>query len=269
MNQNPPTKTIMKKQIFISILTGLAFSLVCAGHVFAEEKPVGKIISIVGMAEFKAPSNQDSVAQSGEGKVKPVSFTPWTKVKPYQLVYTKDVFRTSKKSRIKILFDDKSLIALGPNSQMKVESYIYKPEEKLRQGVISVAHGLSMYIVNKGQSNKKSSFRIVTPTANIAARGTQGYTSVSSTQTIVANQSSAVEVSNIDFNVKGVELVEAMMKSIIETGKSPTEPVPFTDAELTQIRSAVNAWVNSSYGTDDLEEFFEEFNDANTESCEG
>ena len=269
----------MKKQIFIFIFTGLAFSLVCAGYVFAEDKPVGKIISIVGMVDFKVPSNQDSVAQSGEGEVKTVAFTPWAKAKPHQVVYTSDVFRTSKKSRLRILFNDKSLIALGPKSEMKVESYIYKPEEKLRQGVIKVAYGLSMYIINKGQKNKKSSFRIVTPTANIAARGTQGYVSVSTTETIVANQYGAVVASNIDLTVEGQQLVEAMMQSIIALGQPPTDPVPLTEAQLTQLRNVIIAWVGSRFpglindggggGGSALEEYFDLFDDTFAEFCAG
>jgi hypothetical protein len=84
---------------------------------------------------------------------------------------------------------------------MSVESYLYKPEDKLRQGVINVAHGLSMYIVNKSQKNKKSSFRIVSPTGNLAARGTQGYVSSSKTKTLIANQAGSVIVSNNDPNI--------------------------------------------------------------------
>ena len=252
---------------------------------FAEEKPVGKIISIIGMVEYRSASGSEEVADSKAGKVKPVAFTPWDKTKPHQLVYAKDIFRTSRKSRLKILFNDKSLIALGPKSKMKVASYIYKPEEKLRRGVINVAQGLAMYVINKSQKHKKSSFRIVTPTANIAARGTQGYISSSGSQTLVGNQAGAVEVGNVDLSVAGTALVEAMMKSIIPLGKSPTDPTPLTEAELNQIRNVIVAYVGSRYpelindgsggdgneggedGEGDFEEIFELFDDTMSESC--
>lgn len=86
-------------------------------------------------------------------------------------------------------------MALGPRTKMSVESYLYKPKDKLRQGVINVAHGLSMYIVNKSQKNKKSSFRIVSPTGNLAARGTQGYVSSGKNKTLIANQAGTVMIS--------------------------------------------------------------------------
>ncbi len=92
-------------------------------------------------------------------------------------------------------------MALGPKTRISVESYLYKPESKLRQGVINLRRGLSMYIVNKSQKNKDSSFRILSPHGNLAARGTQGYISVSSKKTLIANQAGEVLVSNIDPNV--------------------------------------------------------------------
>jgi hypothetical protein len=274
-------KTLTNISMFLYFVGFLTFT----GLAFAEVKPVGKIIGITGMVDFRSASESESVAKGKAGSVKPISFTPWGKAKPHQLVYAKDIFRTSRKSRLKILFDDKSMIALGPKSKMKVASYIYKPKEKLRRGVINVAQGLSMYIINKSQKNKKSSFRIVTPTANIAARGTQGYISVSGTQTIVANQDGAVEVNNSDLSVAGQKLVEAMMKSIISLGQSPSEPTALTESELAQIRNVIIAWVGSRFpdlitegdgsgddegdgeGEGDFEEAFELFDDAFSESC--
>ena len=139
---------------------------------FAVEKPVGKVIVIIGTVEY-LPRGEEQAAKRAE--IKPVSLeASWQKARFQQQVYATDKFRTLHGSRLKIVFSDNSLIALGPNSSMKVESYIYKPKQKLRQGLINVAHGLSMYIVNKSQKHKKSSFRIVTPTGNIAARGTLG-----------------------------------------------------------------------------------------------
>ena len=270
-------KVIISMVLFVSLVIFLAFS----DPVFAEEKPVGKIIGIIGTVDYRVATGSESVADAGAGAVKTVAFTPWEKAKPHQLVYAKDAFRTSRKSRLKILFNDKSLIALGPKSEMKIQSYIYKPEEKLRQGVINIAQGLSMYVINKSQTNSASSFRIVTPTANIAARGTQGYTSVSPSQTFVANESGAVAASNVDLNVIGEQLVGAMMSTLIALGQAPTDPVPLTEAQLAQIRNVIIAWVGSRYpglvldgsgggSTEDggdFDEIFDLFDDQFSESC--
>jgi hypothetical protein len=184
----------IRNGLFLCFLMGLFFPL----HSWAQEKPIGKIIGLRGFVEILV---SEPVAQVEKGDVKKVSAEVWQQIKKNQPVYIKDTYRTGRKSRIKILFEDKSLMALGPRTRMSVESYLYKPEDKLRQGVINVAHGLSMYIVNKSQKNKKSSFRIVSPTGNLAARGTQGYVSASKDKMLIANQAGTVLISNSDPNV--------------------------------------------------------------------
>jgi hypothetical protein len=251
----------------------------------AQGKAVGKVISIIGSVEVQS-GVASPVAKGKEGEARKVSFGPWSKVKPKQAVYASDKFRTARKSRVKILFEDKSLMALGPNTTMTVESYLYKPEDKLRQGVINVTHGLSMYIVNKGQKNPKSSFKMVTPTGNIAARGTKGFLSVSEFQTLVANQAGDVLTSNKDPKVVGDILVGAMMQTIIEMGKPPTDPIPLTESEVNQIQNVVMAWLQSKFtkqkgkgkimaqledgdfgDEEDFEEFYDLFDDILGESC--
>ncbi len=251
----------------------------------AQDKPVGRVISIIGSVEVQA-GGAEPVAQGKAGETKTVSLGNWSKVQPKQMVYATDTFRTARKSRLKILFEDKSLMALGPNTTMTVESYLYKPEDKLRQGVINVSHGLSMYIVNKGQKNPKSSFKMVTPTGNIAARGTKGFLSVSEFETLVANQAGDVLTSNSDPKVLGEVIVNAMMKTVIELGKPPADPTPLTAAEVNMIQNVVMAWLQSKftkqktggnilvelqdgdYGDEeDFEEFYDLFDDILGESC--
>ena len=169
-------------------------------QLLAEDKPVGQILSVIGTVEiFLGEPGPESKGKPGE--VKTVSAEPWQKVKKKQPVYSKDRYRTSRKSRLKILFSDNSLMALGPGAEMIIEAYRTKPKSKLRQGVIRVKKGLSMYIVNKSQKHKKSFFNIRTPTANLGARGTQGYIAASSTKTLVANQAGALLVRNSNPNV--------------------------------------------------------------------
>jgi hypothetical protein len=195
---------------------------VIPGPTLADEKPVGKIISISGVVKY-LPVSETPVAQAQPGEAQKVILGEWMQVKLHQVVHIKDHFETFRKSRVKILFGDNSLIALGPNSRFKVESYLYKPEDKLRQGVLNLSHGLSMYLINKSQTNKNSFFRIVTPTANIAARGTHGFVSATDDVTFVANQAGAVEIENIVTTCARFDLpkkiCEEMGKYEIESGK--------------------------------------------------
>lgn len=206
---------VVKNWTIRYIFLFLVVDFVLAGHVFAEEKAVGKVIGISGTIEFLGRTSEEPVAEVQPGEVRPVSFEKWSPAKFQQAVFASDQFRTFSKSRLKILLIDNSLIALGPNSQMTVQSYLHKPKDKLRQGIIGLAHGLSMYIINKSQSHKKSTFEIVTPTANIAARGTQGYVSAAPENTFVANKVGIVVTSNVNPSVTGsVDLGPGMGNNI-------------------------------------------------------
>ncbi|MFQ5451183.1 MAG: FecR domain-containing protein [Nitrospinaceae bacterium] len=221
--------------IFTVLLT---ISALFATGVSAEEIPVGKVIGITGTVEFLSGSGEP-VAQAKPGEVRTASFERWEKTKFQQAVYAKDQFRTSRKSRLKILFTDKSLIALGPGSRLKIESYLFKASDKLRQGVVGLAHGLSMFIVNKSQKNKNSSFRIVTPTANIAARGTQGYVSSSDQIAFLAMQAGMTAASNSNPIVVGTQNVSAGFGTKIPADQPPTVPKPLSVNDFKSIRSVI------------------------------
>lgn len=248
------------------------FLIFPAINAWADKKPVGKIIAIIGSAEF-LPGGEEPVADAQSGKVVPVSLTPWQKVQPRQVVYARDEFRTGRKSRLRILFEDSSLMALGPNSQMRISSYMFDAKEKLRQGVITIGHGLSMYIVNKAQKHPKSHFKMLSPTANVAARGTQGYLSVSALKTLVANQAGVIRALNADPAVIGDVMVGPMMKTVIEEGKPPTPPKPLTGAEQNQIQQMVMGWVGSQYrekpkeSSDIMKEEFNQFEEDTSDPC--
>jgi len=242
---------------------------------WAEQEPVGRIIAIIGSAEY-LPGIGDQVAEAGPGSVKPVAFTPWQKVEPKQLVYATDEFRTGRKSRLRILFEDSSLMALGPNSRMKVASYIFDAKEKLRQGTITIGHGISMYIVNKEQKHPKSHFKILSPTANVAARGTQGYLSVSQLKTLVANQAGFIRALNADPMIIGDVIIGPMMKTVVEVGKPPTDPEALTGPERNMIQQVVMGWIGSRYREkpregsnvlDALKEEYDLFEDDDSDPC--
>ena len=263
----------MKNFITISFfIFQCAVLLVPSGQSVAAENPVGKIIGITGTIEY-LPAGSEPVAEAKPGEVQRVSFEKWEKVKFHQAVYAKDTFRTARKSRLKILLSDNSLIALGPNSEVKVESYLFNKEDKLRQGVIKMAHGLSMYIVNKSQTHKNSSFRMVTPTANIAARGTQGYTSASERNTFVANLFSSVDTSNINPEIRKVVTLGANEGNNIPKDGPPTPAKPITPETMKQINimvmglAALDPGKTGGFSEEfllaseaDLAEFFEENN---------
>jgi len=237
----------MKRLLTIICCIQCICVLELTGSTVAAENPVGKIIGISGTIQYQSRT-AEPVAEAKPGDVQPVSFEKWEKVKFHQPVFAKDKFRTSRKSRLKILLEDNSLIALGPNSEMEVKSYLYNKKDKLRQGVIGVAHGLSMYIVNKSQTNKDSHFKIVTPTANIAARGTQGFTSSSEMNTFTANKIGNVLTSNVDNSIPGVVELGPLMGNNVPKGMPPTDALPLNAQTMNQITNLVVGFIDPTSG---------------------
>jgi hypothetical protein len=222
--------------LFFIFLSGAIFAL--PGQTFATGKPVGKIIGVTGTIECLM-EDREPVAKTHSEEVQQEIYEVWEKVKFQQAVYAKDRFRTSRNSRLKILLADNSVIALGPNSEMKVESYLYNMEDKLRQGVIRIFRGLSMYMINKSPNHKNSNFRIVTPTANVAARGTHGYTSSSEENAFVANQEGCVETSKVNSTTSGVVELCGSMGNNIPKDDPPTPAKPITIEKMQKINTLV------------------------------
>jgi hypothetical protein len=280
----------IKKSFNLNLKNRAVFFIACSGILFfsqwaqAQEEVLGRIISIRGTVEFQSP--QGGPAAKAEGQVKKVSFGPWQKVQPKQNIHVNDRIRTSRKSRLKILFKDKSLFAMGPKTEITLEKFLFQPENKLRQSVVNIAHGLSMYIINKESVNPDSKFEIRTPTAILAARGTKGFFSATSGRTLLANQAGMMNAKNINPQVNGNVNVGIMMKSIIESGMPPTTPAPLLPGERILIERIVNGFPASSFsgesksgdvvvelsqgdsGTqEDFTENYEIFDDSDSESC--
>ena len=238
-------KLFIKPKTVLSLALFILFS--SHGLIFAGENPVGTIIGISGTIEFLS-ADGEPIAEANPGEVQQVSFGKWEKVQFQQPVYARDKFRTARKSRLKILLADQSLIALGPNSEMKVQSYIYNKQEKLRQGVIGLVRGFSMYIVNKSQTNKKSSFKMVTPTANISARGTQGYVAFSANNTFTANKVGKVLTSNVNPDIPGVVELGALMGNNVPANGPPTEAKPLSPGTMKNIGNLVMGLMDTTSG---------------------
>lgn len=202
-----------------------AFLFLSPSHsLAADNKAVGHVIGVTGSIDFIAGKTGLKAKKKLKAKIKAISLVPWRKAKFKQVVNLKDKFRTRKGSHLKIRFQDNSLIALGPNSKLSVESYLFDPKKKLRQGNIKVLQGFSMYVANKSQNNKKSFFKIGTPIADINARGTQGFISTSDSVTAVANQSGAVDLTfSVDKDGRVVDKDSAekvkVMSYVLEPGQ--------------------------------------------------
>lgn len=86
--------------------------------------------------------------------------------KPQMTLLTEDTVETGRNSRVKLFFNDDSILSLGENSSVEVYQYLYDSEKQRSKAIYKLAEGSLRVIVGR------SDLEIHTPTAVVAARGT-------------------------------------------------------------------------------------------------
>lgn len=129
---------------------------------------------------------------------------------------------TKERSRAKMLFRDDSIVTLGSKSKLVIKQYLYNPASKRSESIYELADGKLKAVVSGG------SFKVATPTAFAAARGTvfvvwydpaTGTTGIGVIEGTVSFGSAA--------GGPGL-VIGAGTMSTITGGNPPTAPAPFT-----------------------------------------
>lgn len=84
-------------------------------------------------------------------------------------VYHNELIKTAKGAATEIIFLDETKLALGPESQLTLDQFVYDPDPKKAAFVITATKGALRFASGK---LPKSSYTIHTPTATIGIRGT-------------------------------------------------------------------------------------------------
>ena len=84
-----------------------------------------------------------------------------------------DVVQTTETGSIGIIFNDDTVVSMGPASEMVIDEYYFVPLEGKLSFVVRLIRGTIAYL--SGQISKLSpqSVRLETPVATIGVRGTQ------------------------------------------------------------------------------------------------
>jgi hypothetical protein len=147
---------------------------------------------------------------------------------------------TMKRSRVKMLFRDDSVLTLGANSRLIIKKYLYSPENKRAESIYELADGKLRAVVGS------EGFKVRTPTAFAAARGTVFITWYDSAKdsTGIAVIEGSVSVQNRDEAVAGMVVLQAGQMTYVPAHRPPGKPVSFnlkTDIELDSIFSDVSS----------------------------
>ncbi|MBW1797262.1 MAG: FecR domain-containing protein [Deltaproteobacteria bacterium] len=86
-------------------------------------------------------------------------------------VFTGDTLVTGKRSRVSVRLNDRSAFALAPVSKLVIDKSIYDPAKKKRSSLLSLWFGRARFVVAKIMGEKKTDYKVKTPTAVCGVRG--------------------------------------------------------------------------------------------------
>lgn len=87
-------------------------------------------------------------------------------------VYTTDTLRTAADGAVGVTLRDDTRLSLGPNSEVKIDRYVYAPGEGGLGMVLQFMRGVAVYVSGRLSKLAPDSIRLETPSAIVGVRGT-------------------------------------------------------------------------------------------------
>ena len=132
------------------------FLVFASGHAFAQSAgaSIGYVKTLAGDASI-VRGGQRSAAEVGRP------------------LYEKDVLETGKNGALGATLKDNTLLSLGPNSSLALESYLLKPDREAYSLVTRITRGTVQYVSGLIAKLSPNSVQIKTPVATLGVRGTR------------------------------------------------------------------------------------------------
>jgi hypothetical protein len=92
--------------------------------------------------------------------------------KPGDAVFATDTLRTQANGAIGVTLADDTRVSLGPDSEMRLERYVFSPSEGALGMVLNFVRGVAAYVSGRMAKLSPDSVRLETPAAIVGVRGT-------------------------------------------------------------------------------------------------
>ena len=142
----------------MKILPGLAlfiaFVLAGSEHCLAQTESCGIVKSVSG--EVLISSSQRSVRAA-----------------PNMKIVQGDSVKTGEEGNAGLIFEDDTVVALGPNSEMKMESFLFSPVDHELSFVARLFKGTFSFITGQIAKLSPKNVKFETPDATLGVRGTK------------------------------------------------------------------------------------------------
>lgn len=112
-------------------------------------------------------------AKTGKGDVVAIRNGKETPLHIGDKLYQRDIIRTGANSSVGIIFEDNSILSLGPKSEIMIDEYVFTPEKGRLSMITRMMKGTASYISGIIGKQSPESVKFQTPDATIGIRGTQ------------------------------------------------------------------------------------------------
>ena len=146
-------KTSHYRKFFVCLLLLIACCWVVPPATDAANEAVGNIASFTGTLTVK---------RAGESLPAEVG----------QEIHLLDRLQTGADSRAEIVFVDESRVRMAPDTILEITEYLFQPDQKKRQSMISLWTGKARFLVSELVDYMQKGFEVQTPNGTAGVRGT-------------------------------------------------------------------------------------------------
>ncbi len=130
-------------------------------------------LSLAGFGQCLARSGSFGIIKSVTGDVFVSSAQKTIKAVPNMKIVQGDSIKTGDKSSVGLIFEDDTVVALGPNSVLTINSLMFKPIDHDLSFIVKLLKGTFSFITGQIAKLAPDNVKLETPDATLGVRGTK------------------------------------------------------------------------------------------------
>ena len=132
------------------------------------------VASFLAGSEFcSARADSFGIVKSVSGEVVITRSQSTLKAVPNMKIIQGDSIKTGEKGSIGLIFEDDTVVALDPNSEITIESYLFSPVDQELSFVARLFKGTFSFITGQIAKLAPENVKFETPDATLGVRGTK------------------------------------------------------------------------------------------------
>ena len=140
-------------------------------------RPIFTVVQVaallmVGILAYGADTDHVGIVKSMMGEVEITRNGHVILAVPNLKLYEGDVVKTGPNGKVGLILEDDTVISLGLNSNLAIESFKFQPNEKKLSLFARLFHGTASFISGQIAKLAPSMVHIQTPYATVGVRGT-------------------------------------------------------------------------------------------------